>query len=95
MPGHEDVKRTAAIVVRSLLAALRSTCLAGVLVLAGWFVGRLVACWPVVTPVELKDLPDFEGLLFQVDVDEAEDAVIPRQVQMFFWPWEDDESPIA
>ena len=45
----------------------------------------------VLTPVDLKDLPDFEGLLFQVDVDEAEDVVILRQVQMFFWPWEDDE----
>ena len=45
----------------------------------------------VLTPVELKDLPGFEGLLFQVDVDEAEDVVILRQVQMFFWPWEDDE----
>ncbi len=45
----------------------------------------------LLTPVELKDLPGFEGLLFQVDVDEAEDVVILRQVQMFFWPWEDDE----
>jgi hypothetical protein len=45
----------------------------------------------VLSPVELKDLPGFEGLLFQVDVDEAEDVVILRQVQMFFWPWEDDE----
>jgi hypothetical protein len=45
----------------------------------------------MLTPVELKDLPGFEGLLFQVDVDEAEDIVILRQVQMFFWPWEDDE----
>jgi hypothetical protein len=45
----------------------------------------------MLTPVELRDLPDFEGLLFQVDVDEAEDVVILRQVQMFFWPWEDDD----
>jgi len=45
----------------------------------------------VLSPVELKNLPDFEGLLFQVDVDEEEDVVILRQVQMFFWPWEDDE----
>jgi hypothetical protein len=45
----------------------------------------------VLSPVELKHLPDFEGLLFQVDVDEKEDVVILRQVQMFFWPWEDDE----
>jgi hypothetical protein len=45
----------------------------------------------MLSPVELKDLPDFEGLLFQVDVNEEEDVVILRQVQMFFWPWEDDE----
>jgi hypothetical protein len=45
----------------------------------------------VLSPVELKDLSDWEGLLFQVDVDEAEDVVILRQVQMFFWPWADDE----
>jgi hypothetical protein len=44
----------------------------------------------VLSPVELKDLPDFEGILFQVDVNEEEDVVILRQVQMFFWPWEDD-----
>ena len=45
----------------------------------------------VLSPVDLKDLAGFEGLLFQVDVDEAEDVVILRQVQMFFWPWDDDE----
>ena len=45
----------------------------------------------VLTPVELKDLAEFEGLLFQVDVDTDEDTIILRQVQMFFWPWEDDE----
>jgi len=45
----------------------------------------------MLTPVELKDLAGFEGLLFQVDVDEEEDVVILRQVQMFFWPWDDDE----
>lgn len=45
----------------------------------------------VLTPVELKDLRGFDGLLFQVDVDESADVVILRQVQMFFWPWEDDE----
>lgn len=45
----------------------------------------------MLSPVELKDLPEFEGLLFQVDVNEEEDVVILRQVQMFFWPWEDDE----
>ena len=36
---------TAAIVVRSLWAALRSSWVVGVLV--GWVVGRLVVCWPV------------------------------------------------
>lgn len=45
----------------------------------------------VISPVDPKDLPDFEGLLFQIDVNEEEDVVILRQVQMFFWPWEDDE----
>ena len=45
----------------------------------------------MLSPVELKDLPDFEGLLFQVDIDEQADVVILRQEQMFFWPWEDDE----
>lgn len=45
----------------------------------------------VLTPVELKDLRGFDGLLFQVDVEESADVVILRQVQMFFWPWEDDE----
>jgi len=44
----------------------------------------------VVSPVHPKDLGEFEGLLFQIDVNEAEDVVILRQVQMFFWPWEDD-----
>jgi hypothetical protein len=28
---------------------------------------------------------------FQIDIHEAEDVLILRQVQMFFWPWEDDE----
>jgi hypothetical protein len=45
----------------------------------------------VISPVHPKDLGDFEGLLFQIDVDEEEDVVILRQVQMFFWPWDDDE----
>lgn len=38
----------------------------------------------VLSYVDLKDLPDFEGLLFQLDGNEEEDAVILRQVQMFF-----------
>lgn len=45
----------------------------------------------VISPVDVKDLSEFEGLLFQIDVNEEEDVVILRQVQMFFWPWEDDE----
>jgi len=45
----------------------------------------------VISPVHPKDLNGFEGLLFQIDVNEEEDLVILRQVQMFFWPWEDDE----
>jgi hypothetical protein len=45
----------------------------------------------IISPVDAKDLGDFEGLLFQIDVNEEEDLVILRQVQMFFWPWEDDE----
>ena len=28
---------------------------------------------------------------FQIDINEDEDVVILRQVQMSFWPWEDDE----
>ncbi len=45
----------------------------------------------IVSPVHPKDLSEFEGLLFQIDINEEEDVVILRQVQMFFWPWEDDE----
>lgn len=45
----------------------------------------------VITAVDPKDLSEFEGLLFQIDINEDEDLVILRQVQMFFWPWEDDE----
>ena len=45
----------------------------------------------IISPVDPKGLSDFEGLLFQIDVNEEEDVVILRQVQMFFWPWEDDE----
>lgn len=45
----------------------------------------------IISPVDPKDLSEFEGLLFQIDLNEEEDVVILRQVQMFFWPWEDDE----
>jgi len=38
-----------------------------------------------------KDLNGFEGLLFQVDEDEDADFVFLNQVQMAFWPWDDDE----
>ena len=55
-PSHVKAKRTAAIVVRSLLAAERSSWVVGVLV--GWVVDRLVACWPVswdvVVAVDMK-----------------------------------------
>ena len=47
------------------------------------------------TPVELKDPPNFEGLLFQVDVGQDVDAIILRQVQMFFWSSKDDEENSA
>ena len=45
----------------------------------------------IIRAVEPKDLAGFDGLLFQVDIDEEQDVVILTQVQMFFWPWEDDE----
>ena len=45
----------------------------------------------VISTVELKDLATFDGLLFQVDIDEEADAVVLTQVQMFFYPWDDDE----
>jgi len=45
----------------------------------------------IISPVDPKDLSEFDGLLFQIDVNEEEDVVVLRQVQMFFWPWEDDE----
>ena len=45
----------------------------------------------IISPVQPKDLSEFEGLLFQIDINEDEDVVILRQAQMFFWPWEDDE----
>jgi len=45
----------------------------------------------IISPIQPKDLSEFEGLLFQIDINEDEDVVILRQAQMFFWPWEDDE----
>jgi hypothetical protein len=44
----------------------------------------------IITPVAMKDLTEFEGVLFQIDIDEEEDAVILREFPMFFWPWQDD-----
>ena len=44
-PSHVKASLTAAIVVRSLWAAERSSWFVGVLV--GWVAVRLVACWPV------------------------------------------------
>ena len=44
----------------------------------------------IITPVATEDLSEFEGVLFQIDIDEEDDTVILRQVQMFFWPWQDD-----
>ena len=44
-PSHVKAKRTAAIVVRSLWTAERSSWVVGLVV--GWVVGRLVVCWPV------------------------------------------------
>jgi hypothetical protein len=54
---------TAAIVVRSLLAAERSSWLVGLLV--GWVVVRLVACWPVVGSVVVA--VDVERMGLRVD----------------------------
>ena len=45
----------------------------------------------IIKPVALSALSDFDGLLYQIDFDEEEDLVILREVQMFFWPWEDDD----
>jgi hypothetical protein len=64
-------------VVRSLWAAERSSWDVGVLVVV-----RLVVCWPVSWEVVVA---------VDIDINEEEDVVILRQVQMFFWPWEDDE----
>ena len=49
----------------------------------------------IIRPVAMKDLSEFEGVLFQIDIDEGEDAVILREVQMFFWPWGDEEPEIT
>jgi hypothetical protein len=55
-PSHVKASFTAAIVVRSLLAALGDVCVAGLVV--GEVVGRLAVCWPVswdvVVAVDMK-----------------------------------------
>ena len=38
--------------------------------------------------VHMKDLASFGGPLFQVDRDDANDALVLRQVQIRFWPWD-------
>ena len=45
----------------------------------------------IIKPVALSALSDFDGLLYQIDFYDEEDLVILREVQMFFWPWEDDD----
>jgi hypothetical protein len=49
----------------------------------------------LITEVPLSSLQSFDGILFQVEYEEAgedgEESIILRQVQMFFWPWDDDE----
>gem|GEM_PF-3825981 len=51
-PSHVKESFTAAMVVRSLLAAERSSCVVGLVV--GWVVDRLVVCWPVSWDVVVK-----------------------------------------
>ena len=50
-PSHVKESFTAAIVVRSLWAAERSSWVVGEFVLVGWVVDRLVVCWPVLWDV--------------------------------------------
>jgi hypothetical protein len=45
--------------------------------------------------VHMKDLASFRGPVFQVDRDEANDAIVLRQVQFRFWPWDSSESAVA
>jgi hypothetical protein len=42
--------------------------------------------------VPLKDLADFKGPLYQLDRDDEQDALVLRQVQVRFWPWNDASS---
>ena len=63
-PSHVKESFTAAIVVRSLWAAERSSWVVGVLV--GWVVVRLVVCWPVsweaVVNVDMNEMVPVFGL---------------------------------
>ena len=63
-PSHVKDSFTAAIVVRSLWAAERSSCVVGVLV--GWVVVRLVVCWAlsweVVVAVDMNEMVPVFGL---------------------------------
>jgi len=49
----------------------------------------------LLTEVPLAELQSYDGILFQVEYEEAgedgEESIVLRQVQMFFWPWDDDE----
>jgi hypothetical protein len=55
-------------------------------------VERLDETTVLISEVSSADLQSFDGLLFQVDLeDDDEESIVLRQVQMFFWPWDDDE----
>ena len=49
----------------------------------------------LITEVHPRYLQSFEGPLFQVGIEPAEDgeeeSIVLRQVQMFFWPWDGGE----
>lgn len=49
----------------------------------------------LLSEVPLANLQSFDGILFQVEYEEpgedGEESIVLRQVQMFFWPWDDDE----
>ena len=63
-PSHVKASLTAAIVVRSLWAALGVVWVTGVLV--GWVVDRLAVCWPVswdvVVAVDMNEMVPVFGL---------------------------------
>lgn len=54
----------------------------------------------LITEVHPRYLQSFEGPLFQVTIEpaeegeedgEEEESIVLRQVQMFFWPWDGEE----